>query len=298
MKHITKPPQSPPPEKIKIRSGDTPVIRIGNDPLVFRDLYVFLLSRSWWLLLVSISFLYLIVNLCFAELYYINIDGVDNARSFLDVFFFSVQTMATIGYGHMAPINHVTNALTTIEALAGFTFFAFITGLMFAKFSRPTAQVLFSDVAVISNYEGKPHLKIRVANQRTGSIVDASARLLLLRSSVTKEGFPMRRFVDLKVTRDHMPILRLTWTLMHPIDEHSPFWGMSKEDLMNSDDELFVTIVGLDEILSQTIHARHSYLPHEVLWDTYFEDVVKRNDKSVELNYSLFHSVRKTPPSG
>ena len=273
-------------------SIDAPIIRIGHEHLVFRDLYVTLLSMPWILLLLLIAVFYLIINLGFAGLYYVNMAGVNHARNFVDVFFFSVQTMATIGYGYMTPLNGITNTLTTIEALVGFTYFAFITGLMFAKFSRPTAHVLFSSIAVISNFEGKPHLKIRLANKRSNRIVDATARLFLLRYSVTKEGYPMRRFIDLKVLRDHMPILRLTWTLMHPIDENSPFFGMSHNDMMKTDDELFVTIIGLDETLSQTIHARHSYLPEEIIQNAFFEDVVKRNDDSVEINYEKFHSIR------
>lgn len=280
----------------KVRSADVRVIRIGNRSLLFRDLYVNLLSLPWFLLLGLIASFYLIINLVFAVLYYTHIDGIDHAHDFSDAFFFSVQTMATIGYGHMAPINLVTNVLTTVEALFGFAYFAFITGLMFAKFSRPTAQVLFSKVAVISNYEGKPHLKIRLANKRGNSIVDATARLLLLRHGMTKEGYPMRRFIDLKVLRDHMPILRLTWTLMHPIDEKSPLYGMTEKEMFQPDDELFVTLIGLDELLSQTIHARFSYFPEEIISNAFFEDVVKRNDDTVELNYRKFHVVRQSKP--
>lgn len=281
----------------KLKSGDARIIRLGHEPLLFRDLYVNLLSAPWVVLILLIALIYLAVNLIFATLYYVNIDGVDNAHTFSDVFFFSVQTMATIGYGRMYPTTPITNTLTTIEALGGFTYFAFITGLMFAKFSRPTAQVLFSKIAVISHFEGTPHLKIRLANIRSNRIVDATARFFLLRYTKTKEGFPMRRFIDLPVVRDHMPLLRLTWTLMHPIDENSPFFGMSQEDLMKSDDEIFVTLVGLDETLSQTIHARYSYLPEDIVFDAYFEDVVKRNADTVELNYEKFHSVVKAAPA-
>lgn len=282
----------------KVRTGDVKVVRIGHDQLLFRDLYVNLLSMPWLLLLLLIAAFYLLSNLAFAYAYYLNRDGLDHAKTFGDVFFFSVQTMATIGYGRMAPMNMATNLLVTAEALWGFTYFAFVTGLMYSKFSRPTAQVLFSKVAVISGFDGKPHLKIRLANRRKNRIVDCTARLFLLRHSTTQEGFAMRRFYDLKLVRDHMPLLRLTWTLLHPIDEHSPLFGMSQEDLRLSGDEIFITIVGMDETLSQTIHARHSYFVDEIVHDAFFEDVVKRKARAVEVNYGLFHSVRKTPPEG
>jgi inward rectifier potassium channel len=177
--------------------------------------------------------------------------------------------------------------------LWGFTYFAFVAGLTFAKFSRPTAHVLFSDVAVISDFEGKPHLKIRLANKRNNRIVDVTTRLFLLRNSTTKEGFAMRRFLDLKLVRDHMPLLRLTWTLLHPIDKDSPLYGMTQKDFGELDDEIFVTLVGLDETMAQTIHARHSYFADEVMHNAFFEDIVKRNDGWIEVDYSLFHSVRE-----
>jgi inward rectifier potassium channel len=206
--------------------------------------------------------------------------------------------MSTIGYGRMSPTNFITNTLVTVEAIWGFTYFAFVTGLMFAKFSRPTAQVLFSNVSVISDFEGKPHLKIRLANRRNNRIVDVTAHLFLLRNMTTKEGFAMRRFHDLKLVRSHMPLLRLTWTLLHPIDEESPLFGMTSEEMAKTTDEVFVTLVGLDETLAQTIHARHSYFLDEIQHATFFEDVVKRQEHSIEVNYKMFHSVRKTPPEG
>jgi len=282
--------------KRRSRAAETRIVRVGHRHLVFRDLYVNLLSMPWALLLLLIAVFYLALNFTFAGLYYAHIDGIDQAHSFADVFFFSVQTMATIGYGHMAPVSLAANVLTTVEALLGFMYFAFVTGLMFAKFSRPTAQVLFSKIAVISNFEGKPHLKIRLANKRSNSIVDATARVFLLRYGVTKEGSAMRRFVDLPIIRDHMPILRLTWTILHPIDKESPFFGLTQKDMEESDDELFVTISGLDETLSQTVHARTSYLPDEIIRDAFFEDVLKRSDRTVEVNYKMFDSVRFGSP--
>jgi inward rectifier potassium channel len=208
------------------------------------------------------------------------------------MFFFSVQTMATIGYGYMTPITTTANIIVTIEALWGLSFFAFVTGLVFSKFSRPTAHVLFSDVAVISDFNSKPHLKIRMANQRTNRIVDANARLYLMRSTLTKEGYHMRRFYDLSLVRSDVPLLQLTWTLLHKIDEKSPLYGLTQEQMIENDDEIVVSLIGLDETLSQTIHARHSYVSEEIIPNAFFVDVITQKDGVVHVDYRQFHSYR------
>ncbi len=269
------------------------IVRIGRKQILFRDLYVNLLSLSWWWLIAFIAVFYLLSNLFFAMIYYVDGNGVENAHNFTDMFFFSVQTMATIGYGKMVPLDIPTNLLVTIEAFWGFAFFAFVTGLVFAKFSRPTARVLFSDVAVISNFNGMPHLKIRLANQRSNRIVDSRANLYLMRDIVTKEGYPMRQIHDLKLVRDHTPLLTLTWTLMHQIDESSPLHGMTTEDLCEKGDEIIVGLIGMDETLAQTIYAHHSYVAEEIIFDAFFEDVLIREETRVQVNYNLFHAIRR-----
>jgi len=272
------------------------VVRIGRRQFWFSDLYVHMLSMSWISYIVLIATLYFLSNLVFAGIYWMDAGGIENARpnSFLDVYFFSVQTMATIGYGKMAPKDIVTNIEVTIEALWGFTFFAFSTGLAFARFSRPTARVLFSDIAVISEFNGKPHLKIRVANERLNRIVDVHVGLVLLQNVMTKEGYQMRRFEDLTLVRNHVPLLQLTWTLMHPIDENSPLWGITQEKLREREDEIIISLSGHDDTLSQTIHVRHSYVADEIICNAFFEDVLNRRDDGVvEVNYNKFHSWEK-----
>jgi inward rectifier potassium channel len=274
------------------------VVRIGAQRFMFRDLYARYLAMPWWALLLIVLAFYLVSNLLFAGIYYLNRPGVENAHSFMDMFFFSVQTMATIGYGKMTPVSFAANLIVAIEAFWGFAYFALVMGLMFAKFSRPTARVLFSNVAVISDFEGIPHLKIRLANQRNNRISDATANLYLLSNTITKEGYTMRRFLDLALVRGHLPLLQLTWTLLHPIDEQSPLYGLTHEQLDAAESEIIVSLVGLDETLSQTIQARHSYIADEIIHDAFFEDVLTRNDRGLEVNYNLFHSVRRAeaPP--
>lgn len=275
------------------RGPSVEIIRIGHRHIWFSDLYVRFLAMSWigWFLLVAV--LYILSNIIFADIYYLNPGSIDNARygSYFDMFFFSVQTMATIGYGRMVPTSFIANFIVSIEALWGFIFFAFVTGLAFAKFSRPTSRVMFSNIAVISNYEGKPHLKIRLANQRTNRIVDVKASLFLLRDGTTEEGFRMRRFHDLHLVRDHVPLLQLTWTLLHPIDENSPLYGVTQESLEMNEDEIIVSLNGEDETMSKRIQTRHSYVAEEIICGAFFEDILKRRDDGkLEVNYHHFHS--------
>lgn len=269
------------------------VVARGRDKAWRGDLYVRLLDAHWSRLAGLIVCIYLGINLCFAGAY-LTTDGIDGARpgSFADAFFFSVQTMSTIGYGRMVPQGVIPNLLVTVEALTGFGFFAVVTGLVFAKFSRPTARVLFSNVAVIGPYNGVPHLMLRLANERGNRIVDANIHLVMLRNEVSTEGQRMRKFHDLPLTRSRVPLLRLTWTVMHAIDEQSPLYGCTREALCGDDAEIIVSIVGLDETLAQTIHARHSYVAEEVVLDAAFEDILERKPTHVEIDYSRFHNVK------
>lgn len=271
-------------------------IHIGKKRQRLGDMYVYLLAVSEKRFIATIIAYYFLINLFFATCYYLISDQIQNARpnSFLDMFFFSVQTLATIGYGRMSPVGIMANILVTFEAFFGFGFVAVTTGLIFARFSRPTANLLFSDVAVITSHDGVPHLMLRVANQRGNSIVNANATLVMLKMDSSAEGIKMRRFHDLKLVRDKSPLLQLTWTIMHAIDENSPLYGLSHEALLTGEVEIIVTITGLDETLSQTVHARYSYLPDEILYNVVFEDIIKRSVDSnrVEINYHLFHSTK------
>jgi inward rectifier potassium channel len=292
--HHTKKPV--PPERPRFaQQGERriKVDRIGAERPIFRDLYARLLAAPWWVLAVIVTLLYFVSNLAFALVYAALPGGVENANTFGDLFFFSVQTMATIGYGKMTPVSFAANILVAVEALWGFVFFALMTGLGFAKFSRPTARVLFSNIGVVSDFEGERHLKIRLANQRKNGIVGATANLYLLANVMTKEGVTMRRLYDLPLVRHHMPMLQLTWTLMHPINEASPLYGMTAKALEAAEAQILVSLVGLDETLSQTIQARHSYLNDEVLYDAFYEDVLTRQDGRIKVDYTRFHSVRK-----
>jgi inward rectifier potassium channel len=273
------------------RRGRTPLVKVGGERR-HGDFYARLMDMSWSYVTAIIIGYYLAANTLFALAYMEIPEGIENARpgSFQDAFFFSVQTMATIGYGKLVPVSMPANILVTLEALFGFGFFAVVTGLLFAKFSRPTARVLFSNIAVICPYNGTPHLMIRLANQRENRIVDASAQLVVLRTETTAEGLRMRRFYDMKLVRNRVPFMQLTWTLMHPIDKDSPLFGLSAQQLCDKDSEIVISLLGLDETFAQPIHARHSYVTDEIVFDASFEDILRRlEDGRTEINFHRFH---------
>jgi len=268
---------------------------LGSIKYHFKDQYHWLLYISWWKFLSVISLFYISVNVIFACAYLITQDGIANAEtgSFSDAFFFSVQTMSTIGYGEMYPNRLDTEILVTIEVLIGTILVAILTGLIFARFSRPTARVIFSRLAVICPYNGVPTLMFRVANQRDNRILEAQIRVSLLKNEISLEGYQLRRLHDLKLLRSQTPSFSLTWLVMHPIDPDSPFYNLTSESLANLDTEIIIILTGLDETFSQTIHARYSYSNLEIFWNMRFVDIFSKipGSKKYAIDYKSFHDV-------
>ena len=275
--------------------GDFKFVRIGLSLFHWSDLYHELLTISWPRFLAAIGLVFLAVNILFAIAYLAGGGGIENAQpgSFIDAFSFSVQTLATIGYGAMYPKSAYAHLLVTIEVWLGMLTTAMATGLMFARFSRPTARVLFSRVAVVCPYRGVPTLMFRVANQRSSWIVEAQVRVsLLLPNEVTAEGHSIRRLCDLKLVRAQTPIMALTWSVMHPIDEDSPLYGIDTETFAQWDSQIIVTLTGLDDTLSQTIHTRYTYEPELIIWNMRLVDVVTMaQDRTRQVDYTHFHDV-------
>jgi inward rectifier potassium channel len=220
--------------------------------------------------------------------------GVDNARpgSFTDAFFFSVQTMATIGYGTMAPRSFTSNVLVSIEAMSGLTALAVVTGLVFARFSRPTARVRFSRVAVISPRDGVPSLMFRAVNQRSNRIVEAQIHVVLSRWETTKEGENMRRFYDLTLSRARNALFSLSWTVIHPIVEGSPLFRETAASFKASRSVIVASLVGMDESFLQNVHDRHVWTADEIVWGMRFVHVLEElPDGSFTIDYSRFDDV-------
>jgi inward rectifier potassium channel len=260
----------------------------------WREPYHLLLTIPWSGFLLLISLGYLAVNLMFALAYWAGGDCIANAQpdSFSDRFFFSVQTLASIGYGFMYPKTLYANAIVTIESIAGLTGIAVMTGLSFARFSRPTARILFSKVAVITMHNNEPTLIFRAANLRTNQILEARMRCYLFRDEITLEGKAMRRIYDLKLVRNQTPNFMLTWTAMHQIDENSPIYGMSPEEWIRSRASVTISLSGIDETVAQMVYARHVYTSKDILTNKQFADVIFRSDDGNSyIDYHFFHDV-------
>lgn len=278
------------PDSARPRFGDT--VRKGTPSELRSDLYFYFMEGSWQRFLGALAFVYLVLNLVFAGLYFIEPGCLSNARasSFGDAFFFSVQTLSTIGYGAISPATEYGNVIVTIEAAFGMLFVALATGLTFAKVSRASASVLFSKSAVITRFHDIPTLIFRAGNARGNEIVDATMSVTALIEEISPEGHHMRRLHDLKLSRSRSPIFSMTWVVMHQIDESSPLHGC---DFSTNGNLLLliVTMVGHDGTYGQTVYARHQYYPEDIRRGHQFVDVMSQlPDGRMLIDYEKFHN--------
>jgi inward rectifier potassium channel len=258
------------------------------------DLYHFVLTRSWSQFLGFATTFYVSANALFALAYWAVPGSVRGVESYADAFYFSVQTFSTVGYGALSPATHWANMLVTVESMVGLLCMALLTGLTFARFSRPSARVRFAAKIVSHERDGVPHLVFRVANERHNNIVEAQLRVLLLLSTTTREGYEMRVPHELELVRDRTALFMLTWIPMHRIDERSPFFGgpASLERLREQKAELFLSLSGLDDTSAQTVHARCRYSLDDIAWDHTFADVLTiEPDGTRVLEYEKFDEI-------
>ena len=278
---------------LKFRHGRLEIPNIDVWYTHWREPYYLLLTVPWWGFFVLAIVAYIAANAIFAIGYLLGGDCIANANpgSFSDAFFFSVQTLASIGYGAMYPTTTYANVLVTVEAFAGTVGIALVTGLAFTKFSQPTAKVMFSKVATVSNHNGIPTLMIRAANKRLNQIIEAEVRLYLMQDEVSAEGIFMRRFYLLKLLRNQTPKFALSWTVMHPIDRDSPLWGATSESLAQTRATIVVSFTGIDETVSQVLHAFYQYGANDILWQHRFADIIHpTSDENFYVDYSNFHN--------
>lgn len=278
-----------------------PLIRardlVGFRRATLSDLYYFLIAARWRVVLAIYASAYLLLNVVFGAAYTWT-GGVANARpgNFSDAFFFSAETLGTIGYGVLAPLSRAAHLVATVENMIGLLALATFTGLTFAKFSRPKARVIFSNVAVIAPRDGVHTLSFRVANERVNHVVEATLRVTLVRIETTAEGERFRRMVDLPLLRNQSPAFVLTWTALHAIDETSPLRGVTPQAFAEGLMEILVTFTGWDETLAQTIFARQSYVASELRWNHHFRDVIRITAEGRrEIDYSRFHETDALP---
>ncbi|MCB1172034.1 MAG: hypothetical protein KDK39_00640 [Leptospiraceae bacterium] len=235
---------------------------------------------------------YLLINTLFAALYYVGGDTILHADpdSFWQAFVFSFQTSTTIGYGYYLPKNNFAHVVVILDSISGILFVAIATGLAFAKFSRPTARVMFSRNMIVTRMDDQPVLMFRMGNARNGQIIDANVKVVVTIPQITKEGQNIRRVYDLKLVRNNSPLFSIGWTVMHTIDADSPIFGFSESEISNRNITFVISLTGIDEVFSQTVYDRHIYQGDEIQWHKHFVDVIETDAKgNTVINYHNFH---------
>jgi inward rectifier potassium channel len=272
---------------------------IGAPRTPLTDLYHELLRAPWWVDLLVVSGVFLLINLLFGFAY-LAAGGIAGARpgSLADHFFFSIQTMGTIGYGEMHPLSSTAETLVTGEVIVGVSLVALATGILFSKFSVPRARMQFADWAAIAPFDGVPTLMFRLGNERASQVIEATVRVVLVRTERTAEGVTYYRMRDLALERDRSPALARSWTVLHRIDGSSPLHDATPETLERDEVEFIVTVVGIDETSAQNLHARHTYGQARVVWGARHADMLsERPDGGLQLDMRAFHRVVATPPT-
>jgi inward rectifier potassium channel len=281
------------------RDGTFTSRRVGFGALSYLNGYHALLTISWPRFLALVSVSYGAVNALFAGAFLMC--GSDALRGlaphemggqFLRAFFFSVETFATIGYGQVYPVGAAANWLVTVEAFCGLLFVALLTGIVFARFARPTAAVMFSDVAVVAPYQGKTGFMFRISNARSNQLMELEAKILF--SRLDGGG---RRYDQLKLERTKVVFFPLSWTVVHPIDESSPLWQKTHDELVAEDAEFDILMSGIDETFSQEVHARSSYKPHEIVFGRKFSNVYNPvgPDGTITIDISRLSETEEAP---
>lgn len=265
------------------------------------DSYHQLLRTTWPRLIGLLVAIFLAANLVFAALFTLDAQGILTAQGpvvsclYLKMFFFSVDTMATIGYGNMYPVSGFANALVVVEVIFGILFTALATGIAFARFSRPTARILFSKVAVVQATDQAPMLMFRAANQRHNLIYEAEVRVSVLQDEVVL-GTTYRRFQDLRLERASNPLFTLSWTVMHRIDEHSPLHNWLVNRCVPGEVDVVVVVSGVDAHSGQLIHGRWAYSAHDIRWGHRLVDIVERLPNGERMiDYGRFHDTELLP---
>jgi inward rectifier potassium channel len=267
--------------QIRIRSGQFELVKINAEKFDWRDTYHLILTLSWPGFAGFVFGIYLLINVVFATLYLLDAHAVAEMPpgSFPYAFFFSVETLATVGYGHMYPDSLYGHMISMLEIMVGMFGLAVITGLIFVRFSRPTARIHFSKVAVIAPFDGVPNLMIRVANLRHQAMVEPDFRMLLMRNIVTAEGDEVRRFRSLKLDFDHLITFPAVLTVRHRIDQESPLFGMTPEDFQRQDIRIIASIVGVDTVIVAPVQGFGDYNYDQIEWNRRFVEIYNQNEE-------------------
>lgn len=284
------------------KDGSFNVKRSGLSALQNLHIYHSLIEMSWLkFAMVTLSF-YTLINILFAFLYVIvgvqhlvGIIGNTFIDKFWEAFFFSAQTLTTVGYGRISPEGFVASMIAAIESMVGLMGFAIITGILYGKFSRPTARILFSEQAIIAPYRGINAFEFRIVNQRKNQLIEVEVQVLLSMNKLV-DGQRKGVFLDLPLESKRVNFFPLPWTIVHPIDENSPIYGYNSQDLIDADAEIIIMVKAYDDSFSQNIYKRYSYTAAEILWGAKFNIIYKNGDDGyVNLMLNRFQEIEKVP---
>jgi len=288
---------------VKRQSERTPkarVVQLGSREIITEGLHLNFwadishrcMTASWPAFIGGAALVFIAFNAIFASFYWIGNQPISNVpdRGYIDYLYFSIETLSTAGYGDMHPQTHYGHFVATVELFTGIFSMSLMTGLIFARFSRPNARLLFADNPVISSHDGKPTLMVRLANERHNIIGNATARLWVFKNVVSMEGQSFRRFYELPLVRNESPALALTWTLYHVLDEQSPLYRLNAEDLEAANVSLVLVVSGYDVVAAQTVHARKSYDYPDIRFGHRYADILgATEDGRLRIDYGRFH---------
>ena len=261
------------------------------------DAYHFLRTATWTRIMLMFAALFFVTNLVFALLFWAS-GAVSNADGFLDNFWFSVQTLATVGYGGMTPTSTFANVIVTFESFFGIGLTALAAGVFFSRFATPSARVIFSNTAIVGDYDGKRTLMFRMANTRSTAIVEANIKVYLSRDEILSTGERTRRIHDLVLRRNTSPIFALSWTAYHSLDETSPLYDLQPGTAAKGSMNIIVTFQGIDDRLASTVHTRWAYNPEDIEFDKKHVDILKNDPETGVryLDFANFHGTEPLPP--
>jgi inward rectifier potassium channel len=282
------------------RISKTRVVRFGNREIIteglnlsfWADISHRCMTASWQSFIAGAVLVFIAFNAVFAFFYWIGNQPISNVPggAYIDYVYFSIETLSTAGYGDMHPQTHYGHFISAVELFTGIFSMSLMTGLIFARFSRPNARLLFADNPVIYNHDGKPTLMLRLANERHNVISNATAKLWLFKNIVTMEGEQLRRFYELQLTQNQNPGLALSWTLYHVLDETSPMHGLNADDLEACKASLALIVSGYDVVAAQTVHARKSYEHSDIRFGHRYVDILDTSeDGRLRIDYGRFH---------
>jgi inward rectifier potassium channel len=286
------------PKPVSVRSGQLEFLKVNTGRLEWRDAYQWLLGLSWPQFAAFVAAVYIVLNLIFAALFMLGGDSIAGMKpgSFLESFFFSVQTLATVGYGHMYPQTLYGHIVTTIEIMSGVFLLAVMTGLIFVRFSRPIARILFSKSAVIAPLNGQPTLMVRIGNVRRHSMVETEFRITFHRDEQLVEGGDFRFFYNLKLQFDRLAVFPAALTLRHVIDEQSPLYGATPETLESGRAMLVVSVVGIDPVILAAVQTQQDYLWRDIQFGQRFVEIYTQSgDGQLTVDYGRLHDTEPGP---